>query len=75
MATYSYYCVEHSFVVRFDKDTALIEKYLEGGEWERYYDSWDVVTNGRYIPTEAEAMQTAQKILERDRRWRAEGRA
>ena len=74
MAAYSYYVVEHSFVVRFDKETALYEKYLESGEWESYGDSWDVITNGRYIPSEAEAMRTAQEIFERDRKWKAEGR-
>ena len=75
MADYSYYLVEHSFVVRFDKQTALYEKYLENGEWERYYDSWDVITNSRNIPTEAEAMEAARHIFERDRQWKAEGRA
>jgi hypothetical protein len=75
MANYSYYCVEHSLVVRFNKETGLYDKYLESGEWERCHDSWDVITNGRWIPTEAEAMATAQKIFERDRKWKAEGRA
>jgi hypothetical protein len=76
MANYSYYCVEHSFVVRYDKDGDTgYQRYLENGEWEQYHDSWDVITNGRWIPTEAEAMKTAQKIFERDRQWRAEGQA
>ena len=74
MANYSYYCVEHSFVVRYDKKAGSYEKYLESGEWENYHDSWDVITNGRNIPTEAEAMQTAREIFERDRQWKAEGR-
>ena len=72
MANYSYYVVEHSFVVRYDKVAASYEKYLESGEWESYHDSWDVITNGRNIPTETEAMEAAQVIFERDRKWKAE---
>ena len=75
MANCSYYCVEHSFVVRYDKEAGSYERYLESGEWERFNDSWDVITNGCWIPAEAEAMQTAQEIFERDRRWKAEGKA
>jgi len=72
MANYSYYVVEHSFVVRYDKETGSNERYLESGDWENYHDSWDVITNGRWIPTEAEAMETAQYIFERDKKWKAE---
>ena len=76
MANYSYYCVESSFVVRYDKDGDTgYQRYLESGKWEPFNDSWDVVTNGRWIPTEGEAMQTAQDIFERDRKWKAEDRA
>ncbi len=48
---------------------------MESGEWEQFNDSWDVVTNGKWIPTEAEALKMAQEIFERDRQWRAEGKA
>jgi len=72
MANHSYYVVEHSFVVRYDKEAGSYEKYLESSEWESYHDSWDVITNGRNVPTEADAMKAAQVIFERDRKWKAE---
>lgn len=39
MQNYSSSCVEHSFGVCFDKETALYDKDLESGESERYNDS------------------------------------
>ncbi len=76
MANYSYYCVESTFVARYDKDGDTgYQRYMESGEWEQFNDSWDVVTNGKWIPTEAEALKMAQEIFERDRQWRAEGKA
>jgi len=63
---YLYYLVESSFVVRVTPDGVEAQRRMPDGRWVDYPDLWDVWTNGRYIDTEEEAMQTAEWLVLRD---------
>lgn len=55
MATYLYYIVEHSFVVRYDKESCLAERWEWDDSWTPFHDLWDLTMNGRQLQDEAVA--------------------
>ena len=70
---FHYYVVEYSFIARIDRDTHGVERLLADGSWEHYDDSWDVLTNGRFLDGgEPQAMETYRHLLVRDWNWAEE---
>jgi hypothetical protein len=70
---YDYCLVEGTYVVR--KGQGSRDKYqwlTPDGQWLDYADDWDVITNGRPLANEQEALETAQECFERYREWWAE---
>ena len=74
MARYGYHVVEGSFVVRMRGGRA--ERLTAEGGWVDYPDTWDVVTNGRWVKGgEAAALAAAKEIFDGRRRGDAAERA
>lgn len=63
---YNYYVVENNFVARIEQEAAYLqpERYTEDGQWVPYNDVWDISSNGRHVPSEAEALAEYREILE-----------
>ena len=64
MPSYSYYIVEHSFIVRYDPATCEAARLEPDGTWTEYRDLWDISTNGRQLRDEAEALAEHRELLE-----------
>jgi len=64
MAVYEYYIVESSFVVRVGPGTT--EQLMRDGSWVDYPDRWEVLSGGRRLESEEEALSTAKQIFELD---------
>ncbi len=69
MTRYYYSLVEGTYVVRQSRSKHGTEHLTPEGEWIDYPDLWDVITNGRPIASEEEALETAKKIFEQDPEW------
>ena len=39
------------------------------GQWVPYDNDWDVIMNGRSLPDEQQALETARQRFERDKEW------
>ncbi len=62
MAEYEYYVVESSFVVRIGPGTT--ERLMRDGSWTDYPDRWEVLSGGRLLENEEEALATAKRLFE-----------
>ena len=62
MVKYDYFVVESSFVARVGPGTT--ERLTRDGTWEDYPDRWDVVTNGRLLESEEQALAKAQQLFQ-----------
>lgn len=69
MTRYYYSLVESTYVVRQSRSKHGAEYLTPEGEWIDYPDLWDVITNGRPIASEEEALETAKENFERDPEW------
>ena len=69
MTRYFYSLVEGTYVVRQSRSKHGAEYLTPEGEWIDYPDLWDVITNGRPIATEEEALENAKKIFEKRPEW------
>jgi hypothetical protein len=61
MSEYDYYIVESSFVVRIGPGTT--ERLMPDGSWEDYPDRWDVLSHGRLLENEAQALVKAKQLF------------
>jgi hypothetical protein len=62
MAERHYYVVD-PWVARV-RDALVAELLPLDGTWKPYDDVWKVRSDGRYVPTEAEAIQEAREMFE-----------
>ncbi len=69
MARYFYTLVENTYVVRQSLSKDGAEQLTPEGEWIDYPDLRDVTMNGRPIASEAEALEMAKEIFERNPEW------
>jgi tetratricopeptide (TPR) repeat protein len=69
MTRYYYSLVEGTYVVRQSRSKHGAEYLTPEGEWIEYSDLWDVITNGRPIANEEEALEKAKKIFEQNPEW------
>jgi hypothetical protein len=61
--------VEGTYVVRQSRSKHGAENLTPEGEWIDYPDLRDVITNGRPIASEEEALETVKKIFEQYPEW------
>jgi len=69
MTRYYYILVEGTYVVRQSRSKHGAEYLTPEGEWIEYSDLWDIITNGRPLANEKEALSTAKKIFKQNPEW------
>jgi hypothetical protein len=61
MTEYSYFVVESSFVARVGRGST--ERLDADGTWVSYPDRWHVLTSGRLLANEQEALKKARQLV------------
>ena len=70
---YYYSLVENTYVARRTSNSC--ERLTHEGEWVRHKDIWDVITNGRPLKNEEEALQQGERLRKWFKRWAEEQEA